>query len=215
MTEQTTVEPGDLTSIDPDELQYTATVLVKFTVSRIDDIPHRNVFRKIEREGDQKMDQIHRLQALKLGLGAKYTQVGRFRKGRVDTGVEILKNPKLPEGGSLIQALIASNRFNLMDMFYYARQPDKTKEIRFTMGLKFSAVSQDEPLYVADPGIAAVIEELSRMTWQYLTVWANPDLSQIVNFGGQMRGQKAKHAIVIANDKIVAVPIASEAPDAQ
>ena len=199
---------GELDGTRTEPLSERVLVLVKFTLSNRSLVPRG--IREVERQPDIKIDMKHRLDALNLKLGRDVMRTGRFRAGRVDTGVPMIQDPGLCHA-ALLRRGLANNGFRLVDLHYFRKPPagDKSwaKEKFIIVGSYEPPFSEDQvPLKVTD-SILDALRALSAMTWNNCVVWDNPNASLTVNFGGRAANAIPKCAIRVQDGRIVSSPV--------
>lgn len=185
---------------DPDAI---AMALVKFAFRRPELIPAG--IPKVDRQPDYKLDVARQLDAYRSGH-KDVAQLGRVRKGRVDTGTQVIKVQR-PVHAGLIRRGLANNGFRLTHLHWFTKDSDPKKDPK----------GQQDPIYTVcacfvrgtqaqEPERAHVeaLRALAKLTWNNVYVWENPTgQPATLNFGGLAKDQKPKHTLVVRNGIIL------------
>ncbi len=165
---------------------------------------------RVERAPSYKLDVARQLEALKAGQKDLAT-LGRARKGRIDTGTQVIKVNR-PVHAGLLRRGLANNGFRFSHLHWFSLEPDAAKDPR----------GQAEPMYVvcaclvrrlenSEPDVAQMeaLRELAKLSWNTLFVWENPPGEPAtINFRGLAKGQKPKLALVVRDGKVVPEEVA-------
>lgn len=189
------------------------TLLVKFTFKRPELIPEG--IPRVDRPYDYQVDVAHQVDAYNAGQ-AKLGRVGRIRKGRVDTGEQVIA-VRRPVHAGMIRRGLASQGFSLQDLHWYSREDSgrgpKSVDPKYVVVASFvNRLQNSEPLAAH----VRALRELAAMTWAQCFVWDNPNSLATINFvGKQGDGQQPKHAIVARGGKVTAIDIVEKVAEAQ
>lgn len=194
--------PQALVLGEGDDPNMIGTILVKFTFKKLEMLPS-HIIPQVDRMPSYKLDVARQLEMYRLGekqLGA----LNRVRKGRVDTGTQVIKMERPVHAGFLRRG-IANRGFRLSHLHWF-----KMEDTRDTKG-------QKEPAYVvvacfvrgnpeAKPTSQQVeaLRALANMTWNKLYVWENQTGNPAtINFVGRAPGQKPKLSAVVRDGSVV------------
>lgn len=190
-------------------------VLVKFFFKDPDLIPAG--ISRVDRQPSYQLDVARQLEAFKAGQKALAIS-GRVRKGRVDTGEQVIKFNR-PVHAAVLRRGLANNGYRLTHLHWFSIDPDPAKDTK----------GQAEPMYVvcaclvrqlqnSEPSSAHVdaLRALSNLAWNTLFVWENPPGNPAtINFRGLAKGQKPKAALVVRDGSVIVEEVADVLPESQ
>ena len=172
---------------------------------------------RVERAPSYRLDVARQLEALKAGH-KDLAKLGRARKGRIDTGTQVIKLNR-PVHAGLLRRGLANNGFRFSHLHWFSLEPDAQKDPK----------GQAEPMYVvcgclvrrvqnSEPDVAQMeaLRELAKLSWNTCFVWENPPGEPAtINFRGLAKGQKPKLSLVVREGKVIAEEVADIIPEEQ
>jgi hypothetical protein len=195
--------PPELILGSPNDENGVQIILVKFSFKNPALIPAG--IPQVDRQPSYQLDVARQLAAFNDGQD-KLAREGRVRKGRVDTGVQVIQLERPVHAGFLRRG-IANRGFRMTHLHYFKQTPDPKKDPR----------GQQEPMYVVvacfvrhhdapkpEAAHVAALRELAAMTWNKCFVWDNPNRLATINFVGRAPNQKPKYSIVVRDGNVAA-----------
>lgn len=201
----TSTAVGALTLGETDDRGEVEIVLVKFNFKDDKLIPIG--IPRVERQPDYRIDVARQLDAYRTGQ-KELGKVGRIRKGRVDTGTQVIST-KRPTQSAVIRRGLANNGFRLANLHWFSRQSNpkdhkQSSEPLYVVVACFIRGANDSVPTTAE---VAALRALASMTWSQCFVWDNPNQLATINFLGRLADQKPKQSITVRDGSVVALDV--------
>jgi hypothetical protein len=178
--------------------QNVKTVLVKFFFTNPNHVP-QGIPEK-ERDDNAHVDGRRMAANMKNGeLDPKY-QLGRVRKGRVDSGTPVFGRHGVHNvRAHMLKGDLIRTGFVLTDLHWFvqpAREAGKMAKCVVVAMYQKDGAATNLPR-----GVATTMQELSNVTWECAHVWDNTNTGKpaTVNFVGRKPDADFKNAIIIKN----------------
>lgn len=191
------------------------TVLLKFYFKDSGLIPHG--IPVVERQPDYLMDMDHQDKGMKLDLPLEDVVLGRYRKDRIDTGIQTveIRRPMIADLSGLKAIGLC---FAGIHQWKQVRQNESTgsDDVQYVVCICYQRGKQ-QLTPEGNPFVAlvdAAVAALTSQVWQSCFVWDNPDCVTTVNCRTPLKGQEPKERLVVVEKTIQAVPIVEEEPAA-
>lgn len=161
----------------------------------------------VERQPEYVLEMAEQNKAIKRGQPLEDAVTGRYRRGRVDTGIQTIQE-KEPISVSLSLGLKALGyRLDSITRWVQTREgmPGQLHVVCAAYARKATKKGMEENPF--RQSFERCIDGLAEMTWGEVFVWDNPDQVTTVNCGKLQKGQTAKKRLVVENAIIVPVPL--------
>ena len=188
------------------ERGHVEVVLVKF-FSKDDGSVFPNGIPIVERPPEYELEVEQQTKAIERGQPLEDAVAGRYRKGRVDTGIQTIQERE-PTSVSLSLGLKALG-YRLDSITRWVQKRDGMPGELHVVCAAYArnATKKGTEGNPFRQEFERCVERLAEMTWSDVFVWDNPDRTTTVNCRGRQKGQKAKKRLVVENAIIVPVPL--------
>lgn len=183
-------------------------VLVKFNFSNRNRIP--KWIPEIDRSSDREVDAIHQMEARKQGQGT-LAQVGRIRRGRVDTGVEAIKSTGSVHQVALLRRGLVNNGFGFAHAHWFERKNKANRKI-FVVVMAFEP-GRESPNLSRDT--VEDLRTLANLGWKECYGWDNPDGTVTINCVSLVPDMPFQRVLRIRDGAIVMEDIAGATSEEQ
>ena len=187
------------------ERGHVEVVLVKFFSKDGSVFP--NGIPTVARPPEYVLEVEQQTKAIERGQPLEDAVTGRYRKGRVDTGIQTIQE-RQPTSVNLSLGLKALGyRLDGITRWVQTREgmPGELHVVCAAYARKATSNRMEQNPFRQE--FEKYIERLAEMGWGEVFVWDNPDRITTVNCRGLQKGQTAKKQLVVENATIIPVSL--------